>query len=127
MVSHGDARERVRCLAAGAGAAGVGDRPRLADRLRGPQHALDATYRRLAGGATGANRQDAEWLLDNYYIVQRAFQFVREEFPLAFERRLPRSPAGEPPGLPVAFTTPMQRVSRQRRRRRIRVSRPRSS
>ncbi|HSF02108.1 MAG TPA: hypothetical protein VLA62_03815, partial [Solirubrobacterales bacterium] len=63
----------------------------------------DATYRRLAGGGPGAERPAAEWLLDNYYIVQRAFQFVREEFPLAFERRLPRSPAGEPPGLPVAY------------------------
>jgi len=84
-------------------AASVGEGPRLADRLRGPQHALDAAYRRLAGGAPGADRPAAEWLLDNYYVVERTFRLVREEFPRAFERRLPRTTVGELSGLPVAY------------------------
>jgi cyclic beta-1,2-glucan synthetase len=103
VVSDGDVRARVRHLAGGVRAAVAGDGPRLADHLRGPQHVLDAAYRRLAGGGPGADRPAAEWLLDNYYIVQRAFRLVREEFPPAFERRLPRSAAGERPGLPVAY------------------------
>jgi cyclic beta-1,2-glucan synthetase len=103
VVSDGDARERIRRLAAGAGAASAAGGSHLADRLRGPQQALDAAYRRLAGGAPGADRPAAEWLLDNYYIVERAVHLVREEFPPAFERRLPRSAAGELRGLPVAY------------------------
>ena len=68
-----------------------------------PARILDEAYRRLAGGGPGADRPAAEWLLDNYYIVQRAVQLVREEFPPAFERRLPRSARGEPARLPVAY------------------------
>ena len=79
----------------------AGGGPRLVERLHGPEQALGATHRRLAGGGPGADRPAAEWLLDNYYIVERAFRFVREEFPPAFERRLPRSAAGE--GLPVIY------------------------
>jgi cyclic beta-1,2-glucan synthetase len=102
VVSDGDARERIRRLAASAGAASAGG-PHVADRLRGPQQALDAAYRRLAGGAPGADRPAAEWLLDNYYIVERAVQLVREEFSPGFERRLPRSAADELRGLPVTY------------------------
>ena len=103
MVSDGDdARERIRRLAASAGAPSSAG-SHLADRLRGPQQALDAAYRRLAGGGPGADRPAAEWLLDNYYIVERAIRLVREEFPPAFEHRLPRSTGGELHGLPVAY------------------------
>jgi len=111
VVSDGDdARERIRRLAAGArtpAAAGS----HLADRLRGPQHALDAAYRRLAGGGPGADRPAAEWLLDNYYIVERAIRLVREEFPPAFEHRLPRSAGGDRHGLPVAYALAQEIVT----------------
>jgi cyclic beta-1,2-glucan synthetase len=103
VVSDGDARERIRRLAASTGAASAAGGSHLADRLRGPQQALDAAYRRLAGGGPGADRPAAEWLLDNYYIVERAIRLVREEFPPAFERRLPGSTGGELRGLPVAY------------------------
>jgi cyclic beta-1,2-glucan synthetase len=79
----------------------AGGGPRLVERLHGPEQALEATHRRLAGGGRGADRPAAEWLLDNYYVVERAFRFVREEFPPAFERRLPRGATGE--GLPVLY------------------------
>jgi cyclic beta-1,2-glucan synthetase len=102
VVSDGAARERIRRLAAGAGAAFAAG-PHLADRLRGPQQALDAAHRRLAGGAPGADRPAAEWLLDNYYLVERAVQVVREGFPPAFERRLPCRAGGELHGLPVTY------------------------
>jgi cyclic beta-1,2-glucan synthetase len=103
VASDGDVRERIRRLAASARAASAGDGPHLADRLRGPQQALEITYRRLAGGAPGADAPAAEWLLDNYYIVERAFELVREQFPPAFERRLPIGAAGELCGLPVVY------------------------
>ena len=44
-----------------------------------------------------------EWLLDNYYIVQRAVRHVREDFPRAFESRLPTFAEGAERGLPVAW------------------------
>ncbi len=84
---------------------------RLAERLRGPQEALEATYRRLAGGAPGADRPAAEWLLDNYYIVERAFQLVREEFPPAFEHRLPPSAPGPLLGFPVSYALAQEIVT----------------
>ena len=93
----------MRRLAASAGAGSAGVGPRLADRLRSPQQALDATYRRLTGGGPGAGRLAAEWLLDNYYIVERAFELVHEQFPPEFERRLPLCAAGDLRGFPVAY------------------------
>jgi len=41
----------------------------------------------------------AEWLLDNYYVVQQALREVREDMPARFYRRLPKlsgAEAGEP-------------------------------
>ena len=45
----------------------------------------------------------AEWLLDNYYIVERAFRLVRDEFPSEFERRLPQVPSGDLQGYPLVY------------------------
>lgn len=105
-----DACERVRRLAA-AGAAPRGRHgPRLTDGLRRAQPTLESAYRRLAGGSA-ADRPAAEWLLDNYYIVERAFRLVREEFPLAFERRLPGLATGEGRGRPVAYALAREIVS----------------
>ncbi|MBI2207665.1 MAG: cellobiose phosphorylase [Candidatus Rokubacteria bacterium] len=77
--------------------------PRLADRLHGAQDTLDAAHRRLAGGGPGADRPAAEWLLDNYYVVERACPLGREEFPPEFEHRLHRTAAGELSGLPAVY------------------------
>ena len=101
-MSDGDARERIRRLASSATVSARAG-PSLTERLRGPRHVLDATYRRLAGGGPGADRPAAEWLLDNYYVVERTFRVVHDEFPPAFERRLPRGAAGERPAVPIAY------------------------
>ena len=74
---------------------------RVADRLRGAQQTLQAAYRRLAEASDGSIA--AEWLLDNYYIVERAFRLARDEFPPEFERRLPQIPAGDLQGYPLAY------------------------
>ena len=102
MVVVRDDDVRVRLLAAGATSAFAGG-PRVVDRLDGPARALESALRRLGEGGPGADRPAAEWLLDNYYIVERAVRLVREEFPPAFERRLPRSAAGDLSGLPVVY------------------------
>ncbi len=74
---------------------------RVADRLRGAQQTLQAAYRRLAEASEGSIA--AEWLLDNYYIVERAFRLVRDEFPSEFERRLPQVPSGDLQGYPLVY------------------------
>jgi cyclic beta-1,2-glucan glucanotransferase len=85
------------------GVAGSGGQRRrgVAERLRGAQQTFQAAYRRLAEASEGSNA--AEWLLDNYYIVERALRLVRDEFPSEFERRLPQVPTGDLQGYPVAY------------------------
>ena len=102
MVHEDDARARIRLLADGASSAFAGG-PRVVDRLDGPARALEAAHRRLGEGGPGADRPAAEWLLDNYYIVERTVRLVRKEFPPEFERRLPCSAAGDVAGLPVVY------------------------
>ena len=86
-----------------AGVAGSGSKRgrRVAERLRGAQQTLQAAYRRLAEASEGSIA--AEWLLDNYYIVERAFRLVRDEFPSEFERRLPQVPSGDLQGYPLVY------------------------
>jgi cyclic beta-1,2-glucan synthetase len=76
-------------------------RRRVADRLHGAQQTLQGAYRRLAEAAEGSIA--AEWLLDNYFIVERAFRLVRDEFPSEFERRLPQVPSGDLQGYPLVY------------------------
>jgi cyclic beta-1,2-glucan synthetase len=102
-VSAEDARERVRRLAGPALLPARRRDPLLVDRLRGPEQILAAASRRLAAGGPGSDHPAAEWLLDNYYVVERSLQLVREEFSPAFERRLPRLADGELRGYPVAY------------------------
>jgi len=77
----------------------------IVDRLLAAQQTLQAAYRRLteAGEERPEGSIAAEWLLDNYYIVERAFHLVRDEFPSEFERRLSRVATGECPGLPLPY------------------------
>ncbi len=34
-------------------------------------------------------KDPSEWLLDNYYVIQRALEQVKEDIPFAFHRQLP--------------------------------------
>jgi hypothetical protein len=77
--------------------------PSVSDVLRGAWHAIEGAYRGLGdAGGEAVESPAAEWLLDNYYIVERAARVVRDEFPPAFERRLRRVVSGEPLVLALA-------------------------
>jgi cyclic beta-1,2-glucan synthetase len=95
----------LRALARATVAAPVRRRQRLVDRLAGPSKALAAVYERLSADGTHAEAggSGAEWLLDNYYIVQRAVRHVRESFPRAFESRLPTFAEGPERGIPIVW------------------------
>jgi cyclic beta-1,2-glucan synthetase len=102
----GDATDagRLRALARAPSARPTRRRRRLVDRLAGSGTTLAAVYERLTReGAPAVAGSGIEWLLDNYYIVQRAMRQVREDFPRAFESRLPTFADGAEQGLPIAW------------------------
>lgn len=78
---------------------------RLSERLRPLSLAISHLYQRLGAAPADAiaTSRAAEWLLDNYHIVQRALRSLREEFPPGFERRLPTLTDGNLQGYPVAY------------------------
>ncbi|MBV9620088.1 MAG: glycosyl transferase [Gammaproteobacteria bacterium] len=42
----------------------------------------------------------AEWFVDNYYVVERQLQLIRDDLPSGYYRQLPKLAAGELAGLP---------------------------
>src|SRR5260221_4468558 len=64
----------------------------LAGRLRKNEAVLLAAYRAIAA-AVGENRPitpAAEWLLDNYHLVEEQIREIREDLPPSFYRLLPK-------------------------------------
>ncbi|HSP96025.1 MAG TPA: glucoamylase family protein, partial [Candidatus Dormibacteraeota bacterium] len=106
--SHAAGSEQQPPPAGGAGAGSTRGR-RVAERLHGVQQTLQAAYRRLAEASEGSIA--AEWLLDNYYIVERAVRLVRDEFPSEFERRLPQVPSGDLQGYPLVYAVAREVVA----------------
>ncbi|MFN8440227.1 MAG: glucoamylase family protein [Caldilineaceae bacterium] len=46
---------------------------------------------------------EAEWLLDNYYLIQRVLRQIEEDMPAGYYRQLPKLTEGESAGLPRIF------------------------
>ncbi len=74
----------------------------LGARLRDNEAVLLAAYRDIAA-ATGEGRAispAAEWLLDNYHIVEEQIREIREDLPPSFYRLLPKLADGPLNGYP---------------------------
>ncbi|HEU5135696.1 MAG TPA: glucoamylase family protein [Steroidobacteraceae bacterium] len=77
----------------------------LATRLRSNEKVLLAAYRSIARavdegrGITPA----AEWVLDNYHVVEEQIREIREDLPPQFYRQLPKLVAGPFTGFPRVF------------------------
>jgi cyclic beta-1,2-glucan synthetase len=74
----------------------------LGVRLRANESVLLAAYRDIAA-ATGEGRAispAAEWLLDNYHIVEEQIREIREDLPPSFYRLLPKLGDGPLKGYP---------------------------
>ncbi len=77
----------------------------LATRLRSNEKVLLAAYRSIAKavdegrGITPA----AEWVLDNYHVVEEQIREIREDLPPGFYRQLPKLTAGPFAGFPRVF------------------------
>jgi cyclic beta-1,2-glucan synthetase len=80
-------------------------RPSLVARLKDNESALLAAYRAI-GAAVGEGRSitpAAEWLLDNYHLVEEQIHEIRADLPAGFYRQLPRLADGPFVGYPRVF------------------------
>jgi cyclic beta-1,2-glucan synthetase len=74
-------------------------------RLKDNESVLLAAYRAI-GAAVGEGRSitpAAEWLLDNYHLVEAQIREIREDLPPGFYRQLPKLADGPLAGYPRVF------------------------
>ncbi len=77
----------------------------LAVRLKENESVLLRTYRAIAG-AVGEGRAitpAAEWLLDNYHLVEEQIREIRDDLPPGYYRQLPKLAGGPLAGYPRVF------------------------
>jgi cyclic beta-1,2-glucan synthetase len=83
--------ERAKVLAAAKWQTRMAARPLLLRRLQDNGRFLDAAHRQIAAaiGAQEPLSPEAEWLLDNYYIIAGVLRQVRHDLPRGFYAELP--------------------------------------
>jgi cyclic beta-1,2-glucan synthetase len=77
----------------------------LAVRLKDNESALLEAYRAIAGAVDEgrAVTPAAEWLLDNYHLVDAQIREIRDDLPPGYYRQLPKLAAGPFAGYPRVF------------------------
>ncbi len=77
----------------------------LATRLRSNEKVLLAAYRSIAKAVDEGRSitPAAEWVLDNYHVVEEQIREIREDLPPQFYRQLPKLTAGPFAGFPRVF------------------------
>src|SRR5512139_1805707 len=90
---------------------------RLLARLASNERVLVDLSRRLAATAEAERRFSpaAEWLLDNFYLIEEEVRTARRHLPRGYSRELPRLAHGPdstgPPGLPRVYHLALQLVA----------------
>jgi cyclic beta-1,2-glucan synthetase len=81
------------------------DGGRVGMRLRDNESLLLAAYRSMAAAVAEGSpvTPAAEWLLDNYHIVEEQIREIREDLPPSFYRLLPKLASGQHAGYPRVF------------------------
>ena len=98
--------EHGRSLAAAQGISRQpGFRRSLGARLRNNEKALLSAYRSIARAVDEgrAITPAAEWVLDNFHVVEEQIREIREDLPSGFYRQLPKLAEGPFAGLPRVF------------------------
>ena len=98
--------EHARSLAIAQTEAPKGARGRpLAGRLANNGTALLAAYRSIVKtiGEGGSITPAAEWLVDNYHLVERQIRALRRDLPAGYYRQLPKLASGPLAGYPRVF------------------------
>ncbi|HEX6318964.1 MAG TPA: glucoamylase family protein [Burkholderiales bacterium] len=77
----------------------------LAARLKHNESVLLEAYRAIAGalGEGRAITPAAEWLLDNYHLVEEQIREIRDDLPPGYYRQLPKLAGGPLAGYPRVF------------------------
>ena len=77
----------------------------LASRLKDNESVLLEAYRAIAKavGESRAITPAAEWLLDNYHLVEEQIREIRDDLPPGYYRQLPKLAAGPFAGYPRVF------------------------
>ena len=81
------------------------DGGRVGMRLRDNESLLLAAYRSMAAAVAEGSpvTPAAEWLLDNYHVVEEQIREIREDLPPSFYRLLPKLASGHLAGYPRVF------------------------
>ena len=82
---------------------------RLEDNARLIAQTYDQTSHADASGRRPAPA--AEWLLDNYYLIEEQVRLAREHLPRGYARQLPVLADGEMAGLPRVYELALQLIS----------------
>jgi cyclic beta-1,2-glucan synthetase len=80
-------------------------RRRLLPRLEENRRKLIAVYRTLAGAIRDGRTASpaAEWLVDNFHIVEEQLREIRRDLPKSYYRELPKLETGELAGYPRVY------------------------
>jgi hypothetical protein len=68
----------------------------------------------LLGGVTDETRRitpAAEWLLDNFYLIEEQIRTARRHLPRAYSRELPRLGTGPTAGMPRVYDIALEAIS----------------
>ncbi|MFN2327837.1 MAG: GH36-type glycosyl hydrolase domain-containing protein [Chromatocurvus sp.] len=83
--------------------------PRLTQNAESLQLALEVV---TAAGAQGQQLVPAEeWLLDNYYLIERQITLARRHLPRGYSRQLPRLDGGSSAGFPRIYDLALELIS----------------
>jgi len=85
-------------------------RDTLLSRLRENEQVLIQTYDLIAAAAAQNRRIEpaAEWLLDNFYLIEEQIRATRRLLPPAYNRQLPHLESGPSAGLPRVYAIALE-------------------
>ncbi len=88
-------------------------RPTLLDRLPGQEAALRAAYRYFAEAteAQVVTSYAAEWLLDNFYVIEQTLREVRQDMPPRYYRQLPQLSTSPWEGYPRIYAVARELIA----------------
>ena len=83
----------------------------LIDRMNNNYRYVSAVYLRLSESAKEKETGDAEWLLDNFYIIEEQIKDIRQNMQKKYFSNLPVLKQGYLAGLPRVFALALELVS----------------
>ena len=100
-------------IAAAHGSVRRGGADKLLDRLDDNERVLIETYDLVTAAASEDRRIEpaAEWLLDNFYLVEQQIQAIRRLLPPAYSRELPRLVSGSDLNVPRVYGIALELIA----------------